>query len=260
MCSLIDHHCHLDFPELQNNLDDIISNAKENKIDYFLSSGTRLSNFENLLNLAKNHGQIFCSVGVHPHYADEEKVSVDELCQLSKNEKVIGIGECGLDYFYDSSERASQRELFRKHICAARQTNLPLIVHTRDADKETIEILQDEYKNGSFQGVIHCYSTGRELAAAALEMGLYISVSGIITFPRSHDLRHAIMDLVPLDRLLVETDAPYLAPVPYRGKTNEPAYVLKTAEKLADMYNVSLQEIAQKTTQNFKNLYKKSGL
>jgi TatD DNase family protein len=260
MSFFIDHHCHLDFPEFVNDLQELKSNCKKNNIKYFLSAGTKISKFDKLLEIANANKEIFCSVGIHPHYAGQEKCSIEEILELTKHKKVIGIGECGLDYHYKNSSKEEQTPVFKSQIEVARLANLPVIIHTRSADDDTIKILQEEYEKGAFSGVIHCYSTGLELAKKAVELGLYVSVSGIATFPKSHELRNNIIQAVPLDRLLIETDAPYLAPVPYRGKKNNPAYLVETAKVLADLYDVSLDEMAKKTTNNFKKLYDKAGL
>lgn len=220
---------------------------------------TRMSKFEQVLDVAKKFDNVFASVGVHPHEVKNEKVTVDELVNATKHEKVVSIGETGLDFYYEHSPRLEQEESFKIHIAAARETNLPVIVHTRDADADTIRILSDEMKKGKFKGIIHCFSTSFDLAEKAMDMGLYISISGIVTFKRSEELREMVKK-IPLDKLLVETDSPFLAPVPYRGKTNEPAYTKYVAQCIADIKGIDLKEVAEKTTDNFFELFSKGYL
>jgi TatD DNase family protein len=219
---------------------------------------TRIRRFDRLLQIADAHANVFCSVGTHPHYAHEElDVPVDEIVRLSRHPKVVAIGEAGLDYFYDRSPRAAQEQGLRNHIAAARQTQLPLVIHARDADADMASILEEEMANGTFPAVLHCFTGGADLARRGLALGLYVSFSGILTFKNSDALREVARS-VPLDRLLVETDAPYLAPGKYRGKRNEPAYVVETAAALAKVKGVTLDELAQATTQNFFRLYNKT--
>lgn len=257
---LVDSHCHLDYPEF-TDIGETVRRAEEAGVGAMLTIGTELSRFPGVLAVAESpqsQGKIYCTVGVHPHEAGKgDMVVLDELLRLAEHPKVVGFGETGLDYFYDHSPRAEQRESFRIHIEAARQMQLPLIVHTRDAEDDTLEILSDEMKKGDFPGLIHCFSASESFARQALEMGLYISISGIVTFKKADELRDAIKN-VPLERLLVETDAPYLAPVPFRGKPNEPAYTRYTAEKLTEIINVSFEELEQATTDNFYRLFSKA--
>jgi len=254
---LVDSHCHLDYPEFAD-LDAVVRRAGEAGIGAMLTIGTELSRFPGVLAVAEAQDNIYCTVGVHPHEAGKgDMVVLDELLRLAQHPKVVGFGETGLDYFYEHSPRAEQQESFRIHIEAARRMRLPLIVHTRDADDDTLEILTDEMKKGAFPGLIHCFSASKAFGAQAVEMGLYISISGIITFNKADNVREAVKDL-PLERLLVETDAPYLAPVPFRGKPNEPAYTRHTAEKLAEIKGVSFVELAQATTDNFYRLFTKA--
>jgi len=255
---LIDHHCHLDFPDFASELEAVLDRARAAGIGAMVSISTRLRRFEALLALAEAHANVFCSVGTHPHYAHEElDVPWQELVRLSRHPKVVAIGEAGLDYFYDNSPRQAQAEGFRRHIAAARATQLPLVIHARDADGDVADILEEETAKGAFPAVLHCFTGGRELALRGLALGLYISFSGILTFKKSTSLRE-VAALVPLDRLLVETDAPYLAPDPFRGKRNEPAYLVHTAAELARVKGVSPDEIAQLTTENFFRLYAKA--
>lgn len=255
---LVDSHCHLDFPGLVDDLDGVVARAGAADVGAMLTISTRLSTFEGVLGVAKQRDNIWCSVGIHPHEAaSEPAVTVDELVALTADDKVIGIGETGLDYYYEHSPRDAQQRQFRNHIGAARETGLPLIVHTRDADTDTVDILAEEMAAGPFPGLIHCFSSSRELAEKSVELGLYISVSGIVTFKKADELRETLRD-VPLDRLLVETDAPYLAPVPKRGKPNEPSYVAYTANTLAEVKGVSPADLAEATTDNFFRLFGKA--
>lgn len=255
---LIDSHCHLDFPELTTDEAGVLARARTAGVGGMLTIGTRLDQFERVRAIAERHDNVWCSVGVHPHEAKEEgQRTPDRLIESARHPKVVGIGETGLDFYYEHSPRAEQAESFRAHIAAARQTGLPLIVHTRDADAETGDMLEEEHGKGAFPGVIHCFSTGRAMAERALALGLYISISGIVTFKAAEELRTIVRD-IPLDRLLVETDAPYLAPIPKRGKTNEPAFVAHTAAKVAELKGVSLAELEAATTDNFFRLFTKA--
>jgi len=255
---LIDSHCHLDFPELFNDEAGVLARARTAGVAGMLTIGTRLDQFDRVRAIAERHANIWCSVGVHPHEAKEEgQRAPDRLIEATRHSKVVGIGETGLDFYYEHSPRDEQAESFRTHIAAARKTGLPLIVHTRDADTETGDILEDEYAKGAFTGLIHCFSSGPEVAKRALALGMYISISGIVTFKAAESLREIVREL-PLDRLLVETDAPYLAPVPRRGKTNEPAFVAHTAAKVAELKGVSIAELEAATTENFFRLFAKA--
>ncbi len=255
---LIDSHCHLDFPELITDEAGVLARAKEAGVAAMLTIGTRLDQFERVRAIAERHDNVWCSVGVHPHEAkDEGQSDPDRLIAAARHPKVVGIGETGLDFHYDHSPRDEQAESFRTHIAASRQTGLPLIVHTRNADAETGDILEDEYGKGAFPGVIHCFSSGPEVARRALALGFYISISGIVTFKAAEELRTIVRD-IPLDRLLVETDAPYLAPIPKRGKTNEPAFVAHTAAKVAELKGVTIAELEAATTDNFFKLFTKA--
>ncbi|MDA0704046.1 MAG: TatD family hydrolase [Proteobacteria bacterium] len=255
---LVDSHCHLDFPDFAEERDEVVRRARANGVGAFVTICTKLSHAAEIRAIAAQYDDMWCSVGVHPHDADEEGVeNPAEIVALTEFPEVVGIGESGLDYFYDNSDRAAQRRSFQSHIEAARETGLPLIVHTRDADDDTIEMLRDGTADGRLKGLIHCFSTSRELAEKSIELGFYISLSGILTFKRAEELREIARDL-PLDRLLVETDAPYLAPVPKRGKRNEPAFVTHTAACLAEVKGVAPEALAEATTANFFRLFEKA--
>jgi len=255
---LIDHHCHLDFPDFAADLDAIVDRARVAGVGMLLSISTRIRRFDELRAIAERYPQVFCSIGTHPHYAHEElDVAVDEIVRLAQYAKVVAIGEAGLDYFYDNSPREAQLKGFRNHIAAAQATGLPLVIHARDADADVAATLEAEMAKRPFTAVLHCFTGGAELAHRALEIGVYVSFSGILTFKKSDVLRE-IARSVPLDRLLVETDAPYLAPGKFRGKRNEPAYVVETARELANLKGVSEAEIAHATTENFFRLYAKT--
>jgi TatD DNase family protein len=254
---LVDSHCHLDFPDYAGKVDEVVARAKAAGVSVCVSIGTELKRFPGVRAVAEAHENVWCSVGVHPH--ESEKELLDDAAALiaeAAHPKVVAIGETGLDYYYEHSPRVPQQANFRSHIAAGRQTGLPVIVHTRDADDDTIDILRDEMAKGQFTGLIHCFTGTQRLADAALELGLYISVSGIATFKNSAALRDVIKS-VPLDRLLVETDAPYLAPVPHRGKTNEPAFVVHTAAMLAALKGETPEALAAATTDNFFRLFSK---
>ncbi len=253
---LIDSHCHLDFPELAADRAGILARARQNGVGLMLSICTHLSRFAPILTIAESEPDIFCTVGVHPHHADPEMplTSVEAFVQAAAHPKVIGIGECGLDYFYQHSSREAQQKSFAMQLEACRITGLPVIIHARDADDDMIAMLREQGRGVS--GILHCFSSGRALAEAAIELGYYVSFSGILTFKKSTELQEIARDL-PLDRLLVETDAPFLAPVPMRGKSNEPAFVVHTAEKLAELRGITYAEVAAATTANFKRLFTK---
>ncbi len=254
---LVDSHCHLDFPDYEGSVDAVVARARAAGIGTCLTIGTELKRFRGVLAVAETFPDVWCSVGVHPHESEKELLDTPAaLINATAHPRVVGIGETGLDYYYQHSPRDPQRQNFRAHIAAARQTGLPVIVHTRDADDDTIAILEDEMRKGIFTGLIHCFTGTRRLADAALALGMYISVSGIATFKNSGALREVIAT-VPLDRLLVETDAPFLAPVPHRGKTNEPAFVVHTAALLAGLKDISPAELAAATTDNFFRLFRK---
>jgi len=255
---LVDSHCHLDYPDFAD-LDETVRRAKAAGVDCMLTIATSMAKFPDVLQVAESQETIFCTVGVHPHEAGKEPlVTSEQLVDIASNHpKIVGFGETGLDYFYEHSPRDVQKESFRRHLEAARMAQLPVIVHTRDAEDDTLDILEDEMQKGAFPGLIHCFSASEAFAKRAVALGLYISVSGIVTFKAADALRAAVAN-VQLDRLLVETDAPYLAPVPHRGKPNEPAFTRLTAEKLAELKSVSFDEIAKATTDNFFRLFTKA--
>lgn len=255
---LVDSHCHLDFPDFAGEIDAVILRARAAGVGTMLTIGTSLQKFPQVQAIAERHAEIWCSVGVHPHEADRESgVDADKLVDLTKHPKVIGIGETGLDFYYEHSSRAEQERSFRAHIEAARTAGLPLIVHTRDADADMARILRDEMAAGRFRGLMHCFSSSRRLAEIALELGFYISLSGIVTFKNADELRATVRAL-PVERLLVETDAPYLAPVPHRGKRNEPAFVAHTAATVAKLKELPIDDLARITSDNFFALFGKA--
>lgn len=254
---LIDTHCHLDFPDYGEDLDAVLDRAREAGVGLMVTICTHLSKFPQVLAVAERYRNVYCSVGIHPHEAaSEAQAEVDTLVHHASHPRVVGIGETGLDYFYEHSPRATQKAQFRSHIRAARKANVPLIVHTRDADEDTIAILHEAREEGPFPGLIHCFSTSRAVAEAALDCGLFISVAGIVTFKKAEDLRATVRD-IPLDRLLVETDSPFLAPVPKRGKRNEPALVAHTAACIAETRGMTVQALADTTTANALRLFSK---
>ena len=255
---LVDSHCHLDFADFAGEREDVLARARRAGIGTFLTICTKISEFSQVEALAEAEDDVWCSVGIHPHEAASEPATdVATLSSLTQHRKVVGIGECGLDFYYEHSPRERQIEVFRTHAAAARETGLPLIVHTRDADAETAAVLVDEAGKGALRGVIHCFTSGPELAEKALELGFYISFSGIVTFRKAEELR-TIARSLPLDRILVETDAPYLAPVPLRGKRNEPAFVVHTATLLAELRGMNAAAFAAQTTANFFRLFAKA--
>lgn len=257
---LIDSHCHLNYPGLAERQGEVLANARAGGVGGMLNISTRESEWDSVLAVAEQAGDVWASIGIHPHEADaHEAVSTAKLIERAAHPRVVAIGETGLDFYYDKSDRARQEASFRRHIAAARATGLPVIVHTRDAEDRTLAILSEEMAAGAFSGVIHCFTASAAFGAAALELGLYISMSGILTFRNAADLRAAAAEF-PLDRLLVETDAPFLAPVPFRGKTAEPAHVAQTAACLADIKGVALAEVAAATTANFFRLFGKAAL
>lgn len=254
---LVDSHCHLDFPDFAEERTAIVARALAAGIGRMVTISTRVKKFPQVLEIAEAFDAVYCSVGTHPHNAAEElDVTAEELVRLANHPKVVAIGEAGLDYFYDKSPRDAQAQGFRTHIAAARRTGLPLVIHSRDADDDMAAILEEETGKGAFPFILHCFSSGRRLAEIGVALGGYVSFSGILTFKNSTELR-AIAANLPRERLLVETDAPYLAPVPFRGKRNEPANVVKTAAVLAETIGVSAEEIAAITTDNFFRLFSK---
>lgn len=254
----IDSHCHINFPELMIKMEDVLAGMKEKKISHALCVSVTLDKFPEILELAKKYEHIFASVGVHPDYENISEPTPSQLVELAKDKKVVAIGETGLDYFRLTGDLNWQRERFRIHIQAAISANLPLIIHTRNAREDTIRIMKDESANKA-TGVMHCFTETYEMAKQALDLGFYISFSGIITFKNAHELRDTVKK-IPLERMLIETDSPYLAPVPNRGKTNEPANVAYVAEKVAEIKNIPVEEVAITTTKNFSKLFKKCNL
>ncbi len=255
---LIDSHCHLDFPDFATELDAVIARGRAAGLARMVTISTRVKRHDEVLAIAERFPDVFCSIGTHPHYAHEElDVSTGDLvARASKNPKIVAIGEAGLDYHYDNSPREAQQRGFRSHIAAARETGLPLVIHSRQADDDTARILEEETGKGAFPAVLHCFTGGPELARRAVALGHFVSFTGILTFKNSTALRDVAAAL-PADRILVETDAPYLAPGKYRGKRNEPAYVVETAKVLADTRGVPFDAIARQTTENFFRLFNK---
>ncbi|MDE0797454.1 MAG: TatD family hydrolase [Alphaproteobacteria bacterium] len=255
---LVDSHCHLDFDVFDEDRQETIQRARNAGVATMVTICTRVTRFDEIRAIAESDENIWCSVGIHPHQAEEEPViSVDDLVSRATHPKVIGIGETGLDYYYDNSPRELQETSFRTHIAASRETGLPLIVHTRDADDDMADILEDEMGKGVFPGVLHCFSSGRQLAERALDIGFYISLSGILTFKNAQDLRDIAKD-VPVNRILVETDSPFLAPIPNRGKRNEPSFVVDTAAKVAELKDVDKDALSIASTENFFRLFNKA--
>ena len=254
---LVDSHCHLDFPDFAEELEAVVQRAVDGGIERLLTISTRVKKFDQVLAVAERFEPVFCSVGTHPHNADEElDVTAEQLVALSEYRKVVAIGEAGLDYYYDNAPREAQAQGLRTHIAAARMTGLPLVIHARDADADMATILREENEKGAFPAVLHCFSSGKGLAETGIALGHYVSFSGILTFKKSDELRAIAGDL-PADRILVETDAPYLAPTPHRGKRNEPAFVVHTAAVLAETRGVLLEAIAEQTSENFFRLFSK---
>lgn len=255
---LVDSHCHLDFPDFGEDRADLLARADAAGVHTMLTISTHFSRADDIIALAESDQRLYCSVGIHPHEAGREPaVTASMLADKAQHPKVIGIGETGLDYHYTHSPVDDQKRNFRAHIEAARLTQLPLIVHARDADDDTALMLKEEMLKGSFPGLIHCFTAGPELARIALDLGFYISISGIVTFKSASALRDVIKT-IPVDRLLVETDAPYLAPTPHRGKRNEPSFVAHTAACLAELKGLAIEDMAQITTQNFFTLFSKA--
>jgi TatD DNase family protein len=257
---LVDSHVNLHSEKYAEDGDAVIAAARAAGVTHMLTISDQLSSTEAIKKIADAHDFIWRSVGVHPHYAtDHKSLTAQTLIDMAADEKVIGVGECGLDFYYEYSDRAAQRPVFKAHIDAARQTGLPLIIHTRDADDEMRETLEQAHGDGPFAPLLHCYTGGPELAEAALRLGGYISFSGIITFKNATEVR-SIAEATPLDRIIIETDCPYLAPVPMRGRRNEPAYLVHVAEKLAEIKGVDVDEIARATTENFFRLFWRANL
>ena len=260
---IVDSHCHLNFDDFKNDLDEIISHARKNDVEYMLSISVDFENFENIHKISKRYKNVWCSTGVHPNNVpkdfkkDEINLLRKQLEQNLSKKKVIGIGETGLDFFRGLANKNNQIEYFKNHIQIAGEKKVPLIVHTRDAENETIKNLNNFVQSNGTTGLIHCFSSGKKLAKCALDIGFYISFSGIITFKKAEQLRE-VVNYVPIDRILVETDAPYLAPVPFRGKRNEPAFTKYTLEKIATIKKISPEKLAEITTKNFFKLFTKA--
>jgi TatD DNase family protein len=254
---LVDSHCHLDFPDFASELDAVVARAEAAGVGRIVTISTRVRRHADVLAIAERFPNVFCSVGTHPHNAHEElDITAAELAERARHPKVVAMGEAGLDYHYDYSPREAQAKGLRTHITAARETGLPLVIHCREADADMVRILEEETARGPFAAVLHCFTGTRELAMAGIRLGLYVSFTGILTFKNSTHLREIAAELPP-DRVLVETDAPYLAPGRFRGKRNEPAYVVETAKVLAETRGTTLDEISRQTTQNFFRLFAK---
>ena len=251
----IDSHCHIRFPELRDKIDEVMQNMAYHKVTHALCVSVTLDNFEEVITMANKYNHIFASVGVHPDYEDIIEPDVDLLVRHSKNDKVVAIGETGLDYFRLKGDLTWQRNRFRTHIKAAIKANLPLIIHTRNAQKDTISIMKEEGASNA-RGVMHCFTETYDMAKQAIDQGFYISFSGIITFKNADDIRETVKK-IPLESILIETDSPYLAPVPNRGKLNQPSNVIFVAEKIAEIKNLSVEEVADVTTRNFFTLFDK---
>ncbi|WP_333702332.1 TatD family hydrolase [Sphingobium yanoikuyae] len=254
---LIDSHCHLNYKGLIEDQHNVLERARARGVDLMLNIATRESEWDDVLGTAVREADVWATVGIHPHEADEHPhVDTAKLVERAAHPRVVGIGETGLDYYYDHSDRERQQKSFRSHIAACRETGLPLIVHTREAEEDTLAIMRDEMGKGAYGGVIHCFTASGAFADAAMDLGFYISISGIVTFKSAKDLQETAARL-PLDRLLVETDSPFLAPVPHRGKSCEPAFVADTARFLADLRGESIEHLAEATSANFLRLFAK---
>ena len=257
---IIDTHCHLDFIEFKDDFSIMLDNAKKNDVLGMQTICTKIEEFPKILNIALKRSNIWCSIGTHPHNAeDEDHISKEQILEQCNNDKVIGIGETGLDYFYENSKRDIQIKSLYKHIEVSKKTKLPLIIHARDADDDIIEILTTEYKKEKFTGVIHCFTASQKLADAALNIGFYISFSGIITFKNAENIRKSC-EIIPINRILIETDAPFLAPIPFRGKRNEPSFITETLKKVSEIKKMPINETKEITTNNFFNLFTKAKL
>nr|WP_314260063.1 TatD family hydrolase [uncultured Devosia sp.] len=257
---LIDSHCHLDFEALANDIDGVMARAAAAGVSGMVTISTAVEKFSTYAGLAERYSNVWCSVGTHPHHADQElHITTDDLVRLSAHPRCVAIGEAGLDYFYDNAPKDAQRTGLLRHIAAARITGLPLVIHSRKCDDDMAAILKDESAKGAFPFLLHCFTAGPDLARTALDLGGYISFSGIITFRNAEEIRD-VAKFVPSDRYLVETDAPYLAPIPHRGESNEPSFVRHTAEKVAEVRGISLEQLGAETTANFARLFSKTGL
>ncbi len=255
MTSFVDSHCHINFPELYENIDAIFSKMTSNKVTHALCVSVTLDKFPDIFKMANTYPHIFASVGVHPDYEDIDEPTIEELCHFAKEKKVVAIGETGLDYFRVQGDLTWQRDRFRTHIKAAIQSNLPLIIHTRNAAEDTLKIMREEGAD-KVGGVMHCFTESLDVALEAIKLNFYISFSGIVTFKNAIELKEVVKS-IPLDRILIETDSPYLAPVPYRGKINDPSNVIHVAEEIAKLKNISVEEVGTATTHNFFKLFSK---
>jgi TatD DNase family protein len=254
---IVDSHCHLDFPDFAAELDDVVARAREAGLSRMVTINTRVRRHADVLAIAERFADVYCSVGTHPHHAHEElDITADDLARITEHPKVVAIGEVGLDYFYDTGPREAQEQGLRTHIAVARMTGLPLVIHSRDADADMTAILEEEQGRGAFPAVLHCFTGSRAFAFKAIELGMYVSFSGVLTFKRSEELR-AIAAELPADRILVETDSPYLAPGKFRGKRNEPSYVVETAKVLAGARGQDYAAVTAQTSDNFFRLFSK---
>ena len=257
---IVDSHCHLDFPDFEGEIPDLVARANDAGVKRMVTICTKLKNEPSVRKIAEEHEAVYYAAGTHPMSAASEPLaSVDQLIEISQHPKMVGIGETGLDYHYTAESAEIQKKSLKIHIEAARETNLPLIIHSRAADEDMATILKDEFKKGQYKCVMHCFSSSVELAKLSLELGFYLSMSGIITFKKSEELR-SIFKLAPIDQVLVETDSPYLSPVPFRGKRNEPSYTAHTAEVGATIYGVDYKTFANQTTKNFNRLFSKAAI
>ena len=255
---LVDSHCHLDFNDFEDDFEDMLARAREHGVTAMLNAGNNIGELDHQLAISEKYPFIYTAVGVHPHNASEyENVTAEDFIRQAGHKKIVAIGECGLDYYYDYSPRDTQIKILKEQIKAAQETGLPLIIHNRDSDEDMMNVLGEEYARKPFGGVIHCFSSSQKMADFALSIGFYISASGIITFNKSNDIR-SVFEKVPEDRLLVETDAPYLAPVPVRGRRNESSFIVHTVEKLAQIKNIPFEKLAQITSDNFYKLFRKA--
>ena len=257
---IVDSHCHLDFPDFEGEIPDLVARANDAGVKRMVTICTKLKNEPSVRKIAEEHAAVYYAAGTHPMSAASEPLaSVDQLIEISQHPKMVGIGETGLDYHYTAESAEIQKTSLKIHIEAARETNLPLIIHSRAADEDMASILKDEFKKGQYKCVMHCFSSSVELAKLSLELGFYLSMSGIITFKKSEELR-SIFKLAPIDQVLVETDSPYLSPVPFRGKRNEPSYTAHTAEVGATIFGVDYKTFANQTTKNFNRLFSKAAI
>jgi TatD DNase family protein len=254
---LVDSHCHLNMKEFKDDLDLVLDNARNNGVKYLQTICTKISDYSEIINIIEKHDHIYGSFGIHPHEANDYlDLTLESIVQYVSHKKIIGIGETGLDYYYEYSNPSNQKISFEKHIHASRETKLPIIIHTREADDDTISMIESEMQNGQFTGLIHCFTSSKNLAKKVLDLGFYISISGIVTFKNAIDLQE-IVKWLPLDRILVETDSPYLSPIPFRGKRNEPAFVKNVAEFISKLKNIDYEQIQEATSKNFMTLFSK---